>query len=1645
MAADLLGIAVSGLKTSQTQIATTGHNITNANQEGYSRQRVDLGVNTAQFVGAGYIGTGAHVQSIERLANEFLTSQIRLDTTSFNEIDAFSQKIGEIDNLLSNESVGLSSGLSDFFGALQAATDDPTSIPVRQLILAQSEVLAQRFSGLNARFSETNDIINQELDATASLVSSLASSIAALNEAVVNATAQSAGSPPNDLLDERDETLRQLSELVSVTTFGQGDGAVNVFIGNGQPLVVGQISTRVEAIVGQTDPTRYDLAFFNEGNVQVVTEQISGGRLGGLLNYRDEVLDRSFNELGRIALVLVQTINEQQSIGLDLNGNFGVPLFDEINLRQSTLDRVVPSRNNQPPLDRVVSVEITDASNLSNSDYTLSFSGSGPSAFELRRDSDDAVVFAGGLPAQRPTSIEFGGFKINVEEGTFQDGDRFQIMPARTAGSNVTVTATSPEVLAFALPISTANSLANSGTGKISLGDVIQTIDPLTGEYLPAFENLGELSPPLMVRFTSATTYDVMDVSDPSNPKSLQPPIENQAFIPGQTNQIFPSEPGQTIVTSQGHNSNRIPNQSEVVNGVLGTSVLNTILDESLSLSYTDPLTGFVSTQPNLLVNEGDSAENIAFQLSNRQGIKATASTHAEIRVVDNSDINQADFNLHLNGINLRDELAHKLSPAPVPIPITNDLIAEAINYSSALQSMNISAVSDGNSIKVTAKTGADLKFEVQGSTADFVEIKGDEVATLMTTRDVVDGVDLSAAGPNQFNIDLFDGPAGLSNPKTISIEGTFNNANELMGYLRNQINIAYEVPGKVSIELRDDGTLEFKSSDSSMASKLQISGVGQGDPLGLAAAQQQGAVAPGDVVKLSGPYEYPTVYTSKTFTGGVSFSAGASVELDLFDGPGDASNPVTVALAGTYSTSASVVSYLQSQVNAAYGANDKVLVQLQANGTVGFVNIDDSPVAITEPTIDGTLGSYASADMGIISNTVINAANDTFSLAVDGRGLLPLTLSTTFDAGSGPGQYDNAAQLALAINDAIANNANFSSGDGSGDDRTVVAGANGNGGITFTSLSGGERSLVSAVSGTFVIPTANISVDGVAEGGPFGRSVIDFGFDGILPIAATGFSVDVAINGAAAVNVTVADGNYTTAASFAAALTAGGLGALNATATVSADGSQVFITSDNAAETLTVAVSAGTLQTNAQNTYIQHSNGDAVIIDVANFITDLDNTDFISLDVNAAGPQDIQLDYSAAGYGVAYPPGGKPTNATELANLINYTADITIAGSGINATVDGSGQVVIAPKVAGGSVVVEIAQANPVITATLANIATTDLGLVGIPPGTPGTVTTGSFNVDTGGDFIDSAGDLDPMQIRVGVNDEFELSINGGASYLSFTIAPNTYNSLADLATAISASVAGTATVNVVNDSLEFTDNATGATSQLLLRDETFAISGAAVDGSGTGDRIYSTSSAIQINSFTGSDDLGLAAAVQGGIVTADGYGTVNSVALSGQLSVELEEGFSLSSNSIKAGNFFKPEPESFSKFFGYTFDISGNPDVGDEFTVGFNTDGVSDNRNALKFIEIESAQLIGGNTSFHESYGNLIEFIGTLASEANVNKIASSEILGQSRELRNSISGVNLDEEAANLIRFELSYNAASRVISVARDLFDTLLAAF
>jgi len=549
--------------------------------------------------------------------------------------------------------------------------------------------------------------INLELVSAVSSINSLGQSLAELNQSISVAIGAGQGDIPNQLFDARDETLRQLSELVSVSTFSQGNsGQLNVFIGNGQPLVLGNTAASLATVENPSDSSRQEVALVINNVSNIVSDELSGGRIGGLLDFRDNELTDAINGLGRIALVLADTVNEQHSLGMDLESNLGGLFFRDINESSLAQSRITANSRNLVPYDQSLQINITDAQALTIDSYEMVFEGPTANDFNIIRERDSEVVLSSALPGIYPASVEIDGFEVQFNAGTFKVGDRFTITPTRTGASDIEVEVNRVEAISLASPIRADASLGNTGNAEINLGSMLDVESPLTNQGLAAFSVAGQLSPPLEIEFLTATTYQVLNVSDPSNPVPLSPPLNNQLYNVGVTNTLFTADPGEVRVTSSGGSALTVPpavaSPGPFNNGIAG---------QTLSILSRDTTTGVVAAQ-SIVIASNSSASAIASSLQNVSGIQTTAYTHVRL---DNftDDGAGALLGVTING--------QAYPPAPVPpaivsVVITPDSLADLINADSSLQALNIYAVSNGTQLDIRATTGEDIQVEVTGA-----------------------------------------------------------------------------------------------------------------------------------------------------------------------------------------------------------------------------------------------------------------------------------------------------------------------------------------------------------------------------------------------------------------------------------------------------------------------------------------------------------------------------------------------------------------------------------------------------------------------------------------------------------------------------------------------------------------------------------------------------------------------------------------------------------------------------------------------------------------------------------------------------------------------------------------------------------------
>jgi flagellar hook-associated protein 1 FlgK len=481
--ADLLSTGVSGLLAFQRALDTTSHNIANVSTDGYSRQRTLIGTRPAQGYGNGWIGQGANVQTTQRVYDQFVAMQTRSTSSSLQHLDIYASNAERLNNMFGDSSTGLSASLQNFVNAFQSVANSPASTPARQVLLSEANTLQQRLKSFDSRLDDIGNEINTRIKGELGEVNTLAEGIARLNNEITSATARTGGQPPNDLLDQRDRLLDQLSEKVSVNVVRQDGGTVNVFVGSGQPLVLGGDVNELTTVQDPYDSSRLTIALQTPGSSVDISRNISGGVLGGLLDFRTEQLDPAHNALGRIAVALTDVVNSQHHEGIDLSGALGGDLF-EVGDAQGLASSLNSGSG-------TLSVTRTDVGALTGRDYILEMTGGG---WELRDSLTGAAVpmTGTGTPAD-PFVVD--GIEIEVG-GTADTGDSFLIRPTSGAIADMNVLISDPSKIAAAAPIRSAADTGNSGSGAISAGEVLDSAD-------------AQLRSPVTIEFTSATTYSI--------------------------------------------------------------------------------------------------------------------------------------------------------------------------------------------------------------------------------------------------------------------------------------------------------------------------------------------------------------------------------------------------------------------------------------------------------------------------------------------------------------------------------------------------------------------------------------------------------------------------------------------------------------------------------------------------------------------------------------------------------------------------------------------------------------------------------------------------------------------------------------------------------------------------------------------------------------------------------------------------------------------------------------------------------------------------------------------------------------------------------------------------------------------------------
>ena len=449
--AELLNVGTSSLLAYQKALATTGHNIANVNTEGYSRQSLTLDTRAPSLGAGGYVGSGVEVSTVARAYDSFLSQDLRANHSSFHHLDTFTEMTKQLEDLLADSDRGVSVQLENFFAAVQDLSNNPSSIPERQALLGEANALTRQIQEVDNALESLNSRINDQLQGLQLEVNSLAEALATINSEIEAAPARGGGQPPNDLLDTRDRLLKELSEYTGVVSSFQDGGIVNVTVGSGQILVVGPVHQSISLSPGIYDPLSLDLNVRTQDGSRIpITGTLTGGRMYGLLRFREEVLEPTRQELGLLAVGITETFNEQHELGLDLNGAAGGSFFTAV------APTVAEASTNRGAA--TATATISDASALQPADYRLQWTGA---TWELTNTS------TGDTQNAADGAFNVDGLAIAVGGGVPELGDSFLVRPYFRAASAMDVALNRASDVAASAPLVASESVSNKGSALV--------------------------------------------------------------------------------------------------------------------------------------------------------------------------------------------------------------------------------------------------------------------------------------------------------------------------------------------------------------------------------------------------------------------------------------------------------------------------------------------------------------------------------------------------------------------------------------------------------------------------------------------------------------------------------------------------------------------------------------------------------------------------------------------------------------------------------------------------------------------------------------------------------------------------------------------------------------------------------------------------------------------------------------------------------------------------------------------------------------------------------------------------------------------------------------------------------------------------
>lgn len=511
MPSGVMGVALAGLNAAQAGLLTTGHNLANVNTPGFSRQATIQEGKAASYTGGGFMGTGVNVVDVKRIYADHLQAQAFSLQSQAAQYASYDTEISRLNNVVSDPDLNVNSAVNGFFASIQDLSTSPSDTAARQAVLSSAQTMAARFRTFDAHIEDIRSGITAQMQSSIATINGLSKQVADLNNSIVQALAT--GHSPNDLLDKRDQVINDMNKEIQVTAVPQKEGNVNLFLANGQSIVIGGNAEQLAMASNDLDAQQKSIGLKTGVGVRAFRDdEIIGGTLGGIVAFRDQVLDSTQNAIGRLALAVGAQVNAQLALGQDRTGAPGTALYTLAPPKALSAGHNVGTA--------VLGVSVVDYSALTTSDYRVNYDGTN---YLVTRMSDNSQTSYASLPQT------LDGMTISIGSGAAAAGDAFLVQPARQGAAGLTALPLNVNQIATAAPIRTASASANTGDAQITAGSVTATGANLTQPVSITFTGPGTYSVsgtgtgnPVGLAYTSGGTisYNGWSMSISGNPKS---------------------------------------------------------------------------------------------------------------------------------------------------------------------------------------------------------------------------------------------------------------------------------------------------------------------------------------------------------------------------------------------------------------------------------------------------------------------------------------------------------------------------------------------------------------------------------------------------------------------------------------------------------------------------------------------------------------------------------------------------------------------------------------------------------------------------------------------------------------------------------------------------------------------------------------------------------------------------------------------------------------------------------------------------------------------------------------------------------------------------------------------------------------------